>query len=186
RKAREVGRQGSVGGWLHRVAYHAAIKVRERAASRERHERQAPPRPSGDLLAEVTGREFLAVLDEELQRLPDAARAPLVLCYLQGHTCDNAARQLGCSVRTLKRRLEQGRNGLRARLARRGIALPAALLTLGVTQGAKAGAPPALTAATVKVALDAAAGTGAATAAGAVADAVLRGAGATRLKLTAA
>ena len=185
RKAREVGRQGSVAAWLHRVAYHAAIKVRERAASRERHERRVPPRQGGDLLAEVTGRELLAVLDEELQRLPDGPRGALVLCYLQGHTCDDAARQLGCSVRTLKRRLEQGRNGLRARLARRGIALPAALLALGVTQAAKAAVPEALAAATVKAGLDAAAGTGAATAAGAVADAVLRGAGATRLKLLA-
>src|SRR5262249_4488400 len=185
RKAREVGRQGSVAAWLHRVAYHAAIKVRERAASRERHERRVPPRQGGDLLAEVTGRELLAVLDEELQRLPDGPRGALVLCYLQGHTSDDAARQVGCSVRTLKRRLEQGRNGLRARLARRGIALPAALLALGVTQAAKAAVPEALAAATVKAGLDAAAGTGAATAAGAVADAVLRGAGATRLKLLA-
>jgi RNA polymerase sigma factor (sigma-70 family) len=186
KKASEVGRQGSVAGWLHRVAYHAAIKVRGQAANRERHERQALPRRPADPLAEVTGREFLAVLDEELQRLPDDARAALVLCYLQGHTCDDAARQLGCSVRTLKRRLEKGRNGLKARLARRGIALPAALLALGVTQAAKAAVPEALAAATVKAARDAAAGTCAASAAGAAAEALLRGAGAGRFKVLAA
>ena len=187
RKAQEVGRQGSVAGWLHRVAYHAAIKARARTANRERHERQVPPRQSADLLAEVTGRELLAVLDQELQQLSENSRTPLVLCYLQGHTCDDAARQLGWSVRTLKRRLEQGRHCLRARLARRGIALPAALLALGVTRGAKAGVPATLTAATVKAAVNAAAGASmAATASGALAQAVLRGMSATRLKVMAA
>ena len=64
RKAKDVGRGGSVAGWLHRVAYHAAIKARERTATRSHHERQAPPRSSADPLEEVTGREFLGVLDE--------------------------------------------------------------------------------------------------------------------------
>src|SRR5262249_37815650 len=83
RKANEVGRQGSVAGWLHRVAYHAALRARARATGREQHERQAPPRQPGDLLAEVTGRELLAVLDEELQSLPDESRSPQDLCYQQ-------------------------------------------------------------------------------------------------------
>ncbi len=180
RKAGEVGRRGSVAGWLHRVAYHAALRARARAVRREQHERQAAPRESPNLLEEVTGREFLAVLDEELQRLPEDRRVPLVLCYLQGHTCDDAARQLGWSLRTLKRRLEQGRNGLRARLARRGIALPAALLALGVAQKGKATVPAAWTAATVRAALDLGAGT--TVAATAIAEAVLRGMSAARRK----
>jgi RNA polymerase sigma factor (sigma-70 family) len=183
RKAPEVGRQGSVAGWLHRVAYHAAVKALARATSRQEHERQAPPRRPPDLLEEVTGRELLAVLDEELQRLPEERRGPLVLCYLQGHTCDEAARQLGLTARTLKRRLEQGRASLRARLARRGIALPAALLTLGLTRGAKASVPASLGAAAVTAALSGATPGGAA---GALADAVLRGLGATRMKWAAA
>src|SRR5262249_50672651 len=148
----EVGRQGSVAGWLHRVAYHASVKALARATNRQAHERQTPPRRPPDLLEEVTGRELLAVLDEELQRLPVERRGPLVLCYLQGHTCDEAARQLGLTARTLKRRLEQGRASLRARLARRGIALPAALLTLGLTRGAKASVPASLSASTVTAA----------------------------------
>jgi RNA polymerase sigma factor (sigma-70 family) len=150
RKARQVGGQGSVAGWLHRVAYHAALKARARTANRQQHERQAPPRQCDDLLNEVTGRELLAVLDEELQRLPEERRAPLVLCYLQGRTCDDAARQLGWSVRTLKRRLEQGRHGLRARLERRGLALPAGLLALGATTAA---VPVTLAAAATRAAL---------------------------------
>jgi RNA polymerase sigma factor (sigma-70 family) len=186
RKAREVGRQGSVAGWLHRVAYHAAVRARARTAARRERERQAPPRQPADLLAEVSGRELLEVLDEELQHVSDGCRAPLVLCYLQGRTCDDAARQLGWSVRTLKRRLEQGRNCLRARLARRGLALPAALLALGLTRGAEAGVPTKLTALTVRAAIDAA-GTGTITTpAGALAEAVLRGMSVTRLKVLGA
>jgi RNA polymerase sigma factor (sigma-70 family) len=187
RKAGEVGRQGSVAGWLHRVAYNAALKARARTVSRERHERQAEPRQPADLLAEVTGREFLVVLDEELQQLSEECRTPLVLCYLQGHTCDEAARQLGWSLRTLKRRLEQGRNCLRARLARRGIALPAALLSLGLTQKAKAAVPSLLTAATIQATLGAVTGTGlVASAASDLAEAVLRGMSVSRLKVVVA
>ncbi len=181
RKAAEAGRQGSVAGWLHRVAYHAALKARARAANRQAYERQAPPRRAADLLEEVTGREFLAVLDEELQQLSENCRAPLVLCYLQGHTCDDAARQLGWSVRTLKRRLEQGRRSLRARLVRRGIALPAALLALGLTRGTRAAVPAHLTAGAVRAALG-----GGPEAASALADAVLQGLGAARLRWAAA
>jgi RNA polymerase sigma factor (sigma-70 family) len=181
RKAGEAGRQGSVAGWLHRVAYHAALKARARAASRQEYERQTPPRQAADLLEEVTGREFLLVLDEELQQLSEDCRAPLVLCYLQGHTCDGAARQLGWSVRTFKRRLERGRRSLRARLVRRGITLPAALLALGLTRGTRAAVPPSLTAGAVQAALD-----GGQAAVGALADAVLRGMSAGRLRGAAA
>jgi RNA polymerase sigma factor (sigma-70 family) len=181
KKAADVGRHGSVAGWLHRVAYHAALRARAQSARRERRERQSAPRESPDPLEEVTGRELLAVLDEELQRLPEARRVPLVLCYLQGHTCEDAAAQLGWSLRTLKRRLEQGRRGLRARLARRGIALPAALLTLGLTQKGKAAAPAAWVAAAVQAALGRGAET-APTAARAIAEAVLRGMGTSRLR----
>jgi hypothetical protein len=74
------------------------------------------------------------VLDEELSKLPDAARAPLVLCYLEGRTRDQAAAELKLSLGTLKRRLERGREMLRERLARRGVALPAALLAVGAAE----------------------------------------------------
>jgi RNA polymerase sigma factor (sigma-70 family) len=157
RKADLAGRRGSVGGWLYQVAYRAAVKARHRAASRQKHERQAGGRASPDPLAEVTGRELLAALDEELQRLPEHLRTPLVLCYLQGRTRDEAAGQLGWSLGTLKRRLEQGREVLRGRLARRGLTLPAALLATGLAEGSAA-VPPLLAVATVKTASRAAVG----------------------------
>ncbi len=166
RKAGSAGTRGSLGGWLHQVAYRTAIKARAQAASRQRHERRvldpvaSAPRdkPTVDPLAEVTGRELFAVLDEELLHLPNHYRLPMVLCYLEGRTSDDAARQLGWSVRTLKRRLEQARARLRARLTRRGLA-PAALVSAGQpATTSPAGVSSALTAATIKGALLIAAG----------------------------
>src|SRR5262249_27045717 len=75
-----------------------------------------------DPLAEITAREAQAVLDEELARLPERLRAPLVLCHLEGATRDEAARQLGCSLATLKRRLHKGREPLRPPVAPRRLA----------------------------------------------------------------
>ena len=69
--------------------------------------------------------------DEELRRLPEGYRSALVLCYLEGHTRDEAAGRLGWSLGTLKRRLERGRALLRQRLERRGYTLPAVLTALG-------------------------------------------------------
>jgi RNA polymerase sigma factor (sigma-70 family) len=130
-KAGAVGKRGSVGGFLYRVAYNLALKAKASAAAR-RCERSTGDRPSVGPLTELTGRELLAALDEELGRLPERYRTPLVLCYLEGWTRDEAARQLGWSLGTLKRRLEQARTRLRGRLERRGVGLPAALLAAGL------------------------------------------------------
>jgi RNA polymerase sigma factor (sigma-70 family) len=154
RKAGDVGRAPSVAGWLYRVAYHVAVKALARKAARQQHERRAAVATPADPVSEVTGRELLRVLDDELHRLPEQLRAPLVLCYLEGKTRDEAARELGWSLGTLKRRLEQGRGHLHARLARRGMAL-AALLAAGA--GA-AVVPAALAATTTGAALLVAAG----------------------------
>jgi WD40 repeat protein len=82
-------------------------------------------------------------LDEELAALPDRLRGPLVLCYLDGLTQDEAAGRFGWSLATLKRRLDEGRGRLRARLLRRGV--PAAVLAAAVqADGLRATVPPAL------------------------------------------
>jgi RNA polymerase sigma factor (sigma-70 family) len=157
RRAESVGRRAALGTWLYQVAYHAALRARKQSAVRRRHEAQAPPRPLSDPLAEVTGRELLAVLDKELARLPERLRAPLLLCYLEGKARDEAARELGLSLSTLKRRLEQGRATLHARLAGRGLSL-AALLAAGLGGAAVS---PSLAAATAAAARLAPAGAGA-------------------------
>jgi RNA polymerase sigma factor (sigma-70 family) len=150
RKAAAVRAGESVGGWLYRVAYHAALKARQRAAKRRCREGHAAARQPADPLQEITGRELLALLDEEVQRLPQRCRTPLVLCLLEGQTRDEAARKLGCSVSTLHRRVEEGKERLRLRLARRGMALSSALLAAGV---GRAAVPAALAAAATRTAL---------------------------------
>jgi RNA polymerase sigma factor (sigma-70 family) len=159
RRAREVGRRGSVGGWLYQVAYTTALKAKASAAARRRREQRPDARSAADPLAEVSGRELLTALDEELARLPEKYRAPLVLFYLEGLTRDEAARRLDASESTVKRRLEEGRERLRLRLERRGLALPAALLAAGVGGAAVS---PSLAAATAGAALLAATGKSAA------------------------
>jgi RNA polymerase sigma factor (sigma-70 family) len=137
------GRWGtSVANWLYGVASRLALKARQAAARRDARTRQPPERRASDPLAEITLREAQAVLDEELGRLPERYRGPLVLCYLEGATRDEAARQLGWSLGTLKRRLEQGRGVLRGRLARRGLTWPAALAAVTLGESVEAGVLP--------------------------------------------
>src|SRR5207249_7381623 len=82
---------------------------------------EALPGPGTDPCAEVAWREVRRVLDGELEALPDRLRVPLVLCYLEALTRDEAAARLGWSLRTLERRLGQARATLLARLRRRGV-----------------------------------------------------------------
>src|SRR5206468_653857 len=89
---------------------------------------------------------------------PDGFRAPLVLCYLQGKTRDEAARQLGWSVGAVKSRLERGREMLRRRLGRRGVSLSAGLLASSLAPSTASALPGRLAAQTVRLALSASAG----------------------------
>jgi RNA polymerase sigma factor (sigma-70 family) len=158
RKAASIRKRQALGSWLYGVAYRVAVRARDAAASRRRRERRAPAPPPADPAAEVTWRELGAVLDEELRRLPDRYRAPLVLCFLEGKTQDEAARELGCCKSTLRRRLEHGRELLRRRLLRRGVALSVGLLAADLSQGPAAAVSAALVEATVRAGLPSAAG----------------------------
>ena len=113
RKAANVRPPGALGGWLHGVAYRVALKARKAALRRRRHEGLAPdlapPDPRPDPLAELTAREALRILEEEVQRLPEPYRLPVVLCCLHGVPQAEAARQLGCTPGAVKGRLERGR-----------------------------------------------------------------------------
>ncbi|MBI1913371.1 MAG: sigma-70 family RNA polymerase sigma factor [Planctomycetes bacterium] len=127
RQARSVRRRDAVGAWLYGVARRLALRARVAAARRRRHESQAPPLPEAVSADDITWRDLRRVLDEELSRLPEKYQAPLVLCYLEGRTQDEAAHALGWKKRTLKARLAEGRRRLRKQLARRGLSLSAAL-----------------------------------------------------------
>lgn len=137
RKAASHSWQPSVANWLHKTAHLLALKARLSAARRSRREGSIAERSPSGPLAEITGQELLAVLDEELLALPESLRAPLLLCYLEGATRDEAAERLNCPLSTLKKRLERGRDRLHSALLRRGLGLSSALLaTLLVGQAA--------------------------------------------------
>ncbi len=158
RKAASTRWNDSVAGWLHGVAHHLALKARAAAARRVAHERRARPRPAAAPLADVTVRELRAVLDEELARLPAKYRAPVVLCCLEGAARDEAAQQLGWDLQLVKSRLDYGRELLRARLARRGLTLSAALAGATLGRSGRAALPVALVSDTSKAAVLFAAG----------------------------
>jgi RNA polymerase sigma factor (sigma-70 family) len=153
RKAASLDRQGSLAPWLYTVAYHAALRTREQAARRRREERQVLPMTAVVPDDDILWRDLRPVLDEELARLGEKYRAPIVLCYLQGKTHDQAARELGWPIGTVAGRLSRARNVLRRRLVRRGIALSVGALTAGLASNASAAVPPALAGGTVKAAV---------------------------------
>jgi RNA polymerase sigma factor (sigma-70 family) len=153
RRAAALRKRDSLAAWLYGIAQRVALNMRRNASKRHRREGQLPA-PPPDVRADLGLRELHAALDEELQRLPENNRQPLLLCYLEGLTQDEAARQLGWPRGTLKRRLERGRELLRARLTRRGLTIGAALLAAGPTGEALAvSLPAALGVATVRAAM---------------------------------
>src|SRR5262249_51849825 len=127
RKAGSIGRRQALAAWLYRVAYRAALRARAGAA---RHAALPlpDPEPAAPGADELVWHDLRPVLDEELSRLPDKYRRPVVLCYLEGKTHAEAAEQLGCAKATVAVRLLRARERLRARLLRRGLALSAGAL----------------------------------------------------------
>src|SRR5581483_3055742 len=132
----------SVGGWLVGVAGRVARQMRRAADRRARHETaaaQARAIERSDDAIELA--DQFRVLDEELARLPDRLRDPVVLCLLQGRTQEQAAAELGRDARTLRRRLERAKQVLRARLERRGV-IPAVAAGLVAGAGSVSAAVP--------------------------------------------
>ncbi|WP_165234385.1 sigma-70 family RNA polymerase sigma factor [Aquisphaera insulae] len=110
-----------VGGWLHRVAYRVAIQANAAAARRHAQERKAAMAATA-YGSPAESDEVTPAVHEELARLPESIRSALVLCELRGVSQPEAAAALRTSERTLRRRLAKGRERLRARLMRRGLA----------------------------------------------------------------
>jgi RNA polymerase sigma factor (sigma-70 family) len=162
RKAGSIRKGGSVGSWLYGVAYRLAARTREQRAQRRAHERQAAARRTAELRAAGAWQELQAVLDDALAGLPEKYRAPLVLCYLEGKTQEEVARQLGCPLGTVRSWLARGRTMLRRQLARRGVPLSAGAVATALVAGAASAAtvklPPNLLHPTLRAALQFAAG----------------------------
>ena len=120
RRAGTIKHRDTIGPWLHRVALRVAQKARLKARQDRARERirtdSGPERPF-----DPPDLSFIPLLREEVSRLPDSYRLPVVLCYLDGKTNEEAATQLRCPVGTIKGRLSRARQTLRDRLSRRGL-----------------------------------------------------------------
>jgi RNA polymerase sigma factor (sigma-70 family) len=154
RRARSIGRRESVGSWLYKVAYRLALRLRRQSARHKALPLEGQPEPPGPGAADGPDVDVRAMLDEEVCRLPDKYRTAVVLCYLQGKTNAEAARQLGCPRGTIDSRLAWARRRLRQRLQRRGVSLSvAALAALPAAGPSSAAVPAVLAQATADLAL---------------------------------
>jgi RNA polymerase sigma-70 factor (ECF subfamily) len=150
RRAASIRKPDAVASWLYGVAYRVARRARMARRTCPLTD-AVEPISSADPVAEASWRELRPVIDEELNRLPEKYRAPLVLCYLEGRTNEEAARLLGWTKGTVSGRLARARDLLRPRLARRGLALPVGGVAAVLAHAE--GAPAALLETTVKTAL---------------------------------
>jgi RNA polymerase sigma-70 factor (ECF subfamily) len=152
RKAESIVPRDSVGNWLYGVAYRTALKAKGRAARRKEQPLMDLPQPQRT--DDSAWRELRQVLDQELNRLPDKYRSPVVLCDLQGQSHHDAARQLGWPEGTLSGRLSRARAILSRRLSRHAVPFSAAALPALLGQDAASAAVPApLVCSTVKASL---------------------------------
>ena len=140
-KAKSIRWQPSVANWLYVTARQVAHNARVAALRRARREARAAVPEIVQPVDQMTGRELLAALDRELDRLPPRYREPLVLCYLEGLTRDETVARLGIPAATLHTRIDRGRRRLHEALTRSGWALGAGLLALAATSPAEASPP---------------------------------------------
>jgi RNA polymerase sigma factor (sigma-70 family) len=159
RKAGNIAGCETVANWLFGVALRTAQDARSRAARRTVRERRACELRVVHAFDEESGDDLRTVLDQELARLPDRFRAPILLCEVGTHSRPEAARLLGIPEGTLSSRLARAKVLLRERLTRRGIGLTVAALAAGLEREAQtAGLELSLVEATVKAATGVAAG----------------------------
>jgi RNA polymerase sigma factor (sigma-70 family) len=152
RKAGSIRKQASLASWLHGVAQRMANNAHRSATRRRRHEAKAPAAQPTSPERGAAWREVQALLDEEIQRLPQRYRTPFILCILEGHSDAEVARQLGVKEGTVRSWLSRAREMLRNRLAKRGVELPLVLAAVGVSSAPAAVVPGSLVAATVEAA----------------------------------
>ncbi len=161
RRAHSLQQPDALPAWLYGVARRVALKARRQATGKRFCPAlalractslvEALPDPHPDPLTQLTARELLDILDNEIDRLPKAQRSAVILCCLEGHSREEAARILGWTFSSLKSHLQRGRQRLHDRLARRDIALSAALSLMALSRGEAA--PALLVRSTVTAAL---------------------------------
>jgi RNA polymerase sigma factor (sigma-70 family) len=136
RKGGSIGKRQAVGSWLYRVAYRVALRAKVVADKRAARQVQGAEEVAAPAVRGSLGCDLRPVLDAEIDRLPEKYRAPFILCYLDGRTNMEAARELGCPKGTILSRLAWARERLRARLRRRGFDLSAGLPVVALASAA--------------------------------------------------
>ena len=183
RKARSIRDPDLLGNWLYGVALRTARKARVQLARRRKNEEGDAMRcpGSGPNVAvepaeqRVLAREQAETLYSELDRLPGPFRLPVVLCYLEGLTLEEAARRLRCPAGTVRSRLARACDKLRRGLTRRGVALSGATLVAALSpRSASASVSSPLCNITTRAAMNFAAGQAASASAATLAREVLR------------
>jgi RNA polymerase sigma factor (sigma-70 family) len=176
RRAGGIAWSESVGGWLGAVAHRLALGTRSDLSRQHRREtslstlagKQASSglnvaegglpeelHPFADPFAEMERKELSRLVSDELRRLPEKYRSPIELCYFEGHTHAEAARQLGYPAGSISRRLKRAGALLRRRLSHRGFTFAIGFVAAGfmVFSICKSGGNPGVTAASVRSAM---------------------------------
>lgn len=134
RKAKSLQGRSSIAGWLHEVAQRTALNARRTRTPRQVREQQVEQIPEALARTEGAWKEAVPLLDQELSRLPEKYRIPILLCDLEGISQPEAARQVGCPLGTLSSRLTRAREMLRIRLIRQGVAMSTGALMIAILQ----------------------------------------------------
>ena len=158
RSAQSIRKRRSISSWLYGVALRTAARHQRDAIRRREREMDAMKDMEHARPDDAGWDELAPVLDEELSHLPEKYRQPIVLCYLEGRTNEEAAEMLGWPSGSMSRRLSKGRELLRRRLVRRGVAGTGAAITALIAQNGAAAVPAAAASSITEAALLVAAG----------------------------
>jgi RNA polymerase sigma factor (sigma-70 family) len=159
RKVASIRKPELLGNWLYGVAYKVAVRARANTIKRRTREQREIDMTAFTAASGGAETDLRPVIHEEVHRLPNKYRAPVLLCHIEGKSHEEAAQQLQWPIGTVKGRLARAKEMLRSRLARRGMTLSAASLgAILIPNGTSAAVPAALLDSTVKAALFFAAG----------------------------
>jgi RNA polymerase sigma factor (sigma-70 family) len=150
RKAGAIRVRDSLGPWLVGVAYRTAASARAATARRLVIE-QGAARVESRTPSDPERQELEQAVRDEVDRLPTLYRRPVLLCYFGGLTHEQAARQIGCPVGTIRSRLASARQRLHVRLTRRGFAPGVGIAILLAAGSIRAAVPATLLRSTIRL-----------------------------------